>query len=113
MTRPDDKTLPPQNGVVDIDDLRRALARKLEAFVRDWRRCARPACKRKRGCVPPASGCCAKFPERRVTDEEWARQAPRLRRMLRKRLAEIAPQQPERSQPEPSQPEPSQSPRGR
>jgi hypothetical protein len=66
-----------------VEDLRYDLARKLEMFAADWRRCPRRLCRRKRACQPPASGCPSpRRSNRPMTEAQWERQKAWLLRAL-------------------------------
>ena len=88
--KPDAKAAATQPGPeYDVEATRQSLARKLEMFGRDWRRCRRHACRRKRACDMRGVLCHApRPPERPMSEAEWSFMKARLRRDLQRRLAE-------------------------
>jgi len=78
--------------VRDVDALRRQLAEKLEAFVRQnaWQSCTRPPCKRARACRAALGAACEGMPpQREPTPEQWDNIRFNLKRALERRSAEI------------------------
>ena len=86
----EDASLKPAPGD-DIDTLRRKLAEKLEAFVRQnaWRRCTRPACKRARACRARGADCEGLPTQPELTPEQWQDKLADLKRALKRRMAEF------------------------
>jgi hypothetical protein len=75
-----------------IEDMRRALMRKLAIFVSDWRRCPRRLCRRKRACQPDGVYCLSPTESARsVSPEQEARAMGWLKRELERRLAAAQP----------------------
>jgi len=85
----EDASLKPAPGD-DIDTLRRKLAGKLEAFVRQnaWRQCRRPACKRARACRMRGAECEGLPARPELTPEQWQDKLSFLKRALERRLGE-------------------------
>jgi hypothetical protein len=75
----------------DVHTMRRALAEKLEAFVREdaWQRCTRPACKRARACRAIRATCEGLPEQPEPTPEQWEKTKFNLQRALKRRLAEL------------------------
>jgi hypothetical protein len=72
-----------------IDALRRELAEKLEAFVRQnaWPRCTRPACKRARACRAHGAECAGLPNEPEPSPEQWEQILFNLKCALARRSA--------------------------
>jgi hypothetical protein len=79
----------PDDADATIEQQRAALVDKITAFAADWRRCPRPACRRHRTCRSAAAGCGGLSAPRPMTEEQWAREAARLKRALERRLEEM------------------------
>jgi hypothetical protein len=71
--------------------MRRALADKLEAFVRQnaWQRCMRPACKRARACRARGAACEGLPEQAEPSPERQEKMLFDLKRALQRRLAEL------------------------
>lgn len=74
----------------DVEAVRQEIARKLEMFGRDWRRCTQRVCRRYRTCKLPGTECFApRPPERPMSETEWGFVKAKLLRDLKRRLAEV------------------------
>jgi hypothetical protein len=85
---PDAKTAAsPQAAEPTEEERRRELARKLEMFERDWWRCPRRLCRRKRACGMPEMTCFAPRPPQppMTPDQEAALRADLMRALERRR----------------------------
>jgi hypothetical protein len=89
VSRPTSPAAPPAEPERDIEALRYSLARKLMLLVSDWRRCPKPACKRRRGCAAPGLDCHTPEPERAITPEQEDAAMAHFQRALQKRLAQL------------------------
>jgi hypothetical protein len=83
------KPEPDEAETPGVEELRRSLARKLEAFVAEWRRCPRGACRRHRACHAPQSGCRSLPSARPMSEEQWAREKAWFMRALERRRDEL------------------------
>lgn len=67
----------------DIDEFRKALARRIARYIDRWRGCPEPACRRHRRCEAPHVSCTNHRPARPHTPEQTARAMAQVSRMLR------------------------------
>lgn len=82
---PDDDDPVPKN----IDEFRRELTRRIINFMRDWRHCRAPVCKRSKRCAGADLRCLRDRPRPKLTHEEQARVMSKVRRALDRRMAEL------------------------
>lgn len=75
------------NETPRVEELRRSIARKLEQFLADWRRCPRGACRRHRVCHAPAHGCRSLPQQRPMSEERWTREKAFFQRAVARELA--------------------------
>ena len=73
----------------DIWEMRRQVARKLTAFIADWRRCDLRTCRRRRQCSQ-LDDCRSLAALPPVSDKEWGRTSAALLREIAQRRAELA-----------------------
>ena len=73
----------------DIDEFRRALARRILTFLGMPRRCREPACRRAKRCVGPDLRCQRDNPVQKLSPDQEAAMKAALQRALRRRLAQI------------------------
>ena len=73
----------------DIDEFRRALARRILTFLGMPRRCREPACRRAKRCVGPDLRCQRDNPVPKLSPDQEAAMKAALQRTLRRRLSQI------------------------
>ena len=73
----------------DIDEFRRALARKIMTLLGLPRRCREPACRRARRCAGADLRCQRDFPGPPMTPDDKARALAEVQRGLQRRMAEL------------------------
>ena len=73
----------------DINEFRRALARRILTLVGMPRRCRAPGCRRARRCVGPDLRCQRDNPLPKLSPERQAAMKAALQRTLRRRLSQI------------------------
>jgi hypothetical protein len=72
----------------DPDEFRLALVRRIHTFLRDWRSCDVPICKRSRACRG-RSFACAKGEQTPTSPRQTARIKARMQMLLRKKREEF------------------------
>jgi hypothetical protein len=55
----------------DMDEFRLEMVRRIQSFLKSWRDCDQPICKRARACRGKTLPCAAKLPK--PTAQQWAR----------------------------------------
>ena len=87
------RALPPQADddpvPKDIDEFRRALARRILTFLGMPRRCREPACRRAQRCVGPDMRCQRDNPLPKLSPDQEAAMKAALQRTLWRRLSQI------------------------
>ena len=77
------------DGGVDMDLIRKRVARRIAMFGNQWHGCAEPLCLRNRGCMAP-DGLCANVddgPEDVWDDPDWPRAKDEIKKMLEEEIA--------------------------
>jgi hypothetical protein len=81
---------PPAEDTRTVEEIRHSIIRKLMLFVSDWRRCPRPACRRRRACAATGLDCASpRNPARPMTPDQETASRAHLKRALERRLAEF------------------------